>query len=52
MFSGVRGRNSPKQHFETLINSVKWPTHITCLPKNVCICMFLCHACDFNHQGL
>ncbi|KAG2126265.1 uncharacterized protein EDB93DRAFT_1257640 [Suillus bovinus] len=35
MFSGVGGRNSPKQCFEALINLVKWPTHITHLPKNL-----------------
>jgi hypothetical protein len=35
MFSGVGGANSPKQRFEDLINAIKWPSHITRLPKNV-----------------
>lgn len=35
MISGIGGRESPKQRFEALINSVKWPSHITRLPKNV-----------------
>ncbi|KAG1900836.1 uncharacterized protein F5891DRAFT_1225460 [Suillus fuscotomentosus] len=35
MFSGAGGRNLPKQRFENLINSVKWPSHITRLPKNL-----------------
>ncbi|KAG1734538.1 hypothetical protein EDD22DRAFT_1011418 [Suillus occidentalis] len=35
MFSGAGGRNSPKQRFENLINSVRWPSHITRLPKNL-----------------
>ncbi|KAG2148759.1 uncharacterized protein EDB93DRAFT_1250192 [Suillus bovinus] len=33
--SGVGGRNSQKQRFEALINSVKWPGHITRIPKNL-----------------
>jgi len=35
MFSGVGGRNSPKQRFEDVINSITWPSHVTRLPKNV-----------------
>ncbi|KAF5384761.1 hypothetical protein D9615_001059 [Tricholomella constricta] len=35
MFSGAGGNNSPKQRFEDLINRVRWPSHITRLPKNM-----------------
>ncbi|KAF9455543.1 hypothetical protein BDZ94DRAFT_1179759, partial [Collybia nuda] len=35
MFSGIGGINSPKQKFEDLINAVKWPSHVTRLPKNL-----------------
>ncbi|KAF9461452.1 hypothetical protein BDZ94DRAFT_1371533 [Collybia nuda] len=35
MLSGAGGSNSPKQHFKTIINSVRWPSHITRLPKNL-----------------
>jgi hypothetical protein len=41
MLSGVGGDDSPKQRFEKIINSVRWPSHITRLPKNVCILVFL-----------
>ncbi|KII92119.1 hypothetical protein PLICRDRAFT_461608 [Plicaturopsis crispa FD-325 SS-3] len=35
MFSGVGGSSSEKQHFEDIINAVRWPSHITRLPKNL-----------------
>ena len=35
MFSGLGGADSPKRRFEDVINSIKWPSHITRLPKNV-----------------
>lgn len=35
MFSGIGGANSAKQRFEDLVNAVKWPSHVTRLPKNV-----------------
>lgn len=39
MFSGIGGLHSPKQRFEDLVNAVKWPSHVTRLPKNVrCRC--------------
>jgi hypothetical protein len=41
MFPGAGGNNSPKQRFEDLINSVRWPSHITRLPKNVSTMMHL-----------
>jgi hypothetical protein len=40
MLSGAGGVNSPKQCFEDVINSVQWPSHITCLPKNVSTMLF------------
>jgi hypothetical protein len=36
MFPHAGGANSSQQHFEDLINNVRWPSHITRLPKNVC----------------
>lgn len=41
MFPGTGGANSSQQRFEDLINSVRWPSHITRLPKNVCPCVLL-----------
>ncbi|KZT25039.1 hypothetical protein NEOLEDRAFT_1156520 [Neolentinus lepideus HHB14362 ss-1] len=35
MFSGAGGRSSQKQRFEDLVNSVRWPSHVTRLPKNL-----------------
>ncbi|KAH9948903.1 hypothetical protein B0H21DRAFT_689267 [Amylocystis lapponica] len=35
MFSGAGGDNSAKQRFENVINSVRWPSHVTRLPKNL-----------------
>jgi hypothetical protein len=35
MFPGAGGANSAKQRFEDVINSIRWPNHITRLPKNV-----------------
>ncbi|KAH9942644.1 hypothetical protein B0H21DRAFT_696303 [Amylocystis lapponica] len=35
MFSGTGGSNSVKQRFEDTINSVRWPSHVTRLPKNL-----------------
>ncbi|KAF9458867.1 hypothetical protein BDZ94DRAFT_1330629, partial [Collybia nuda] len=35
MLSSVRGINSPKQRFETIINAIRWPSHITRPPKNL-----------------
>jgi hypothetical protein len=35
MFPGAGGANSPKQCFKDTINSIRWPSHITRLPKNV-----------------
>ncbi|KAE9387733.1 hypothetical protein BT96DRAFT_837285 [Gymnopus androsaceus JB14] len=35
MFSGANGQDSSKQRFEDIINRIQWPTHITCLPKNL-----------------
>ncbi|KAF8223139.1 hypothetical protein L208DRAFT_1318635, partial [Tricholoma matsutake] len=32
---GAGGVNSLKQRFEDIINSVRWPSHITRLPKNL-----------------
>ncbi|KAG1731002.1 hypothetical protein EDB19DRAFT_2010037 [Suillus lakei] len=37
MLSGMGGVNSPKQHFEDIINAVRWPSHVTQLPKNICL---------------
>ncbi|KAG1888658.1 hypothetical protein F4604DRAFT_1877216 [Suillus subluteus] len=35
MFSGIGGINSPRRRFEEIINAVRWPSHITQLPKNL-----------------
>jgi len=35
LFPGAGGINSPKHRFEEVINLIKWPSHITRLPKNV-----------------
>ncbi|EIW77947.1 hypothetical protein CONPUDRAFT_61597 [Coniophora puteana RWD-64-598 SS2] len=35
MITGLGGSDSAKQRFESLINSIAWPSHITRLPKNV-----------------
>jgi hypothetical protein len=35
MFPGAGGDNSSKKRFENVVNSIRWPTHITRLPKNV-----------------
>jgi hypothetical protein len=35
LLSGIGGDNSPKQRFENIINAIKWPSHVTRLPKNV-----------------
>ncbi|KZT19841.1 hypothetical protein NEOLEDRAFT_1151707 [Neolentinus lepideus HHB14362 ss-1] len=35
MFSGAGGQNSLKQHFEDMVNSVRWPSHVTRLLKNL-----------------
>jgi hypothetical protein len=35
MLSGAGGADSPKQRFENIINSIRWPSHVTRLPKNV-----------------
>jgi hypothetical protein len=35
LFPGTGGANSGKQRFENVINSIRWPSHITQLPKNV-----------------
>ncbi|KAF8223670.1 hypothetical protein L208DRAFT_1426005 [Tricholoma matsutake] len=35
MLSSTGGANSPKQHFENIINSIWWPSHVTQLPKNL-----------------
>ncbi|KAH9921364.1 hypothetical protein B0H21DRAFT_701660 [Amylocystis lapponica] len=35
MFSGAGGDNSAKQRFENVINAVRWPSHVTRLPKNL-----------------
>jgi len=37
MFSGLGGADSAKQRLEDIVNSIKWPSHITRLPKNVII---------------
>ncbi|KAG2129521.1 hypothetical protein BD769DRAFT_1627963 [Suillus cothurnatus] len=37
MLSGMGGVNSPKQCFEDIINAVRWPSHVTRLPKNICL---------------
>jgi hypothetical protein len=29
MLSGMGGANSPKQHFENIINSIRWLSHVT-----------------------
>jgi hypothetical protein len=36
MLSGAGGANSAKQRFENIVNAIRWPSHITRLPKNVC----------------
>ncbi|KAG2092682.1 hypothetical protein BD769DRAFT_1631822 [Suillus cothurnatus] len=35
MLSGMGGVNSPKRRFEDIINAVRWPSHVTRLPKNL-----------------
>ncbi|KAG2346616.1 hypothetical protein BDR05DRAFT_974579 [Suillus weaverae] len=35
MLSGIGGINSPRRRFEEIINAVRWPSHITRLPKNL-----------------
>ncbi|KAG1718620.1 hypothetical protein EDB19DRAFT_1899167 [Suillus lakei] len=35
MLSGMGGVNSLKRHFEDIINAVRWPSHVTQLPKNL-----------------
>ncbi|KAI0044241.1 hypothetical protein FA95DRAFT_1497378 [Auriscalpium vulgare] len=35
MLPGAGGRRSPKQRFEDIINSIRWPSHVTRLPKNL-----------------
>ncbi|KAG2050544.1 hypothetical protein BDR06DRAFT_998615 [Suillus hirtellus] len=35
MLSGMGGINSPKRRFEDIINAVRWPSHVTRLPKNL-----------------
>ncbi|EIW84541.1 hypothetical protein CONPUDRAFT_49943 [Coniophora puteana RWD-64-598 SS2] len=35
VMTGVGGANSAKARFESLINSISWPSHITRLPKNL-----------------
>ncbi|KAG1749066.1 uncharacterized protein EDB91DRAFT_1244855 [Suillus paluster] len=35
MLSGMGGVNSLKRHFEDIINAVRWPSHVTRLPKNL-----------------
>lgn len=35
LFPGAGGPQSSKQKFEDAINSIKWPSHVTRLPKNV-----------------
>ncbi|KAG2061047.1 hypothetical protein BDR06DRAFT_993204 [Suillus hirtellus] len=35
MLSGMGGINSPKRQFEDIINAVRWPSHVTRLPKNL-----------------
>lgn len=35
MLSGSGGSNSQKQRFEKIINSIRWPSHVTRLPRNV-----------------
>lgn len=37
IFSGPGGADSAKQRLEDIINAICWPSHITRLPKNVCI---------------
>jgi hypothetical protein len=37
MFTGAGGANSAKQRFEDIINNIRWPSHITRLPKNVSV---------------
>lgn len=39
MLSGMGGINSPKRRFEDIINAVRWPSHVTRLPKNVRVCL-------------
>ncbi|KAG1736380.1 hypothetical protein EDD22DRAFT_982388 [Suillus occidentalis] len=35
MLSGMGGINSLKRQFEDIINAVRWPSHVTRLPKNL-----------------
>ncbi|KII86134.1 hypothetical protein PLICRDRAFT_115269 [Plicaturopsis crispa FD-325 SS-3] len=35
MFSGAGGAHSEQQRFEKIVNAIKWPSHITRLPKNL-----------------
>ncbi|KAF8147206.1 hypothetical protein B0H34DRAFT_642700, partial [Crassisporium funariophilum] len=35
MLPGAGGINSAKNRFENLINSIRWPSHVTQLPKNM-----------------
>ncbi|EIW80779.1 hypothetical protein CONPUDRAFT_57284, partial [Coniophora puteana RWD-64-598 SS2] len=35
LMTGIGGSESAKSRFETLINSILWPSHITRLPKNL-----------------
>ncbi|KAG1736440.1 uncharacterized protein EDB91DRAFT_1250062 [Suillus paluster] len=35
MLSGMGGNESPKHHFEDIMNAVKWPSHVTQLLKNL-----------------
>ncbi|KAG2055668.1 hypothetical protein BDR06DRAFT_989036 [Suillus hirtellus] len=42
MLLGMGGINSPKRQFEDIINAVRWPSHVTRLPKNVLL-IFIQH---------
>ncbi|KAG1810737.1 hypothetical protein EV424DRAFT_1571382, partial [Suillus variegatus] len=35
MLSGMGGNESPKRRFEDIVNAVRWPSHVTRLPKNL-----------------
>ncbi|PPQ99854.1 hypothetical protein CVT24_009605 [Panaeolus cyanescens] len=35
MFSGIGGNDSAKKRFESCINAIQWPSHVTRLPKNL-----------------
>ncbi|KAG1737090.1 uncharacterized protein EDB91DRAFT_1249737 [Suillus paluster] len=35
MLSGMGGNESPKHCFKDIVNAVKWPSHVTRLPKNL-----------------